>query len=100
MSVLLNTLQLPLQFPHLMICFIPCTCISLGDSSEFSGTLFIVSSEEIVGAVVLVHATFILLLYLFVFLFFPLLLGADLLPVTVLCGAPEPLCFLSLSLSV
>ena len=62
MSVLLNTLQLPLQFLCLIICFTPCTCISLGDSSEFSGTLFIVCSEEIGSTVVLVHATFLLFL--------------------------------------
>lgn len=60
MSVLLNILQLLLQFLHLIICFIPCTCISLGDSTECSETQFIVCSEEIGGTVVLVHATFLL----------------------------------------
>lgn len=81
--MLLNTLQLSLQFLHLIICFIPCTCISLGDSSELSGTpwLFILYRTSCSS-----NISSISCLCFGALLYFQLLFSA------------EPLCFLSLSL--
>lgn len=81
-NVLVNALQSPLQFLHLIICFIPCTCISLGDSSEFSGTpsLFVLYSTSCSSSISSISCICFWALFYLQLLF-----------------SAKPLCFLSLS---